>query len=103
MVPLVAEKPILVKFYGKTKRFSNAVDEMKSVIANMEQEANQKNAKEMEAELEKRIQNIKQNPGNVVLTKLKGNEINRWCKSKCSRPKNRCLKPAKLTMKLRKR
>lgn len=87
---MVSEKSISVKFHGKANRFTNA-------------KANQKYSKEMKAQLDKRIQEIKRNPGNVVLTKLKGHEIDIWCKSKGSRPKKRCLKPVKLTLKLRKR
>lgn len=75
MVPLVVEEPVNGMPTGLTK-------------------ANQKITKEME---------IQRNPGNVILTRLKEHEIEKWCTLKSSQPKNRCLKSIKLTMKLRKR
>lgn len=76
-----AEKPILDKFYGKTKRFTKAVDQMKTVLRNIDKEAENMKVKKKEAELNKRISHIKQNPGNIILTRLKPIEIERLTNS----------------------
>lgn len=110
MVPLCAEKPILTKFHGKTKRFTEAVDLMKKVLHNIDKEAKKNDEKmkrkEKEAEYNKRVEKIKRNPGHVVLSKLKPIEIDKWTKlpklTDSQPKKKRCLQNS-FKMKLRNR
>lgn len=50
------------------------------------------------SELNKRIQTIKRNPGNIVLKRLTQNDINRWLHKK-----KRCQNRQTITMSLRNR
>lgn len=103
LTPLSAEKHILDKFYGRTKRFTNAVNEMKTVLQNMskekekerEEEKNRKKrarANKKDDEQRRLIERVSQRVVKIVLTKLKPDEIESWASH-----------PPKFSMALRKR
>lgn len=78
LTPLSAEKPILNKFYGKQKKFTNAVNEMKKIIRNVQKEAD-------EIENQRLIKLVNQKVLKIVLIKLTPEEIER--KSNVKKPK----------------
>lgn len=86
ITPLSAEKQILDKFYGRTKKFTNAVNQLKRVLRNLDEEKNKERTEREEAkkrndEQRKLIEKVKQRTIKIVLTKLKPEEIEKWTKS----------------------
>lgn len=81
-----AEKQILDKFYGRTKRFTNAVDQMKKVLQNLAKEKNKKRRERERKQAKKKddeqqqqlIERVKRRTIKIILTKLKPAEIEKW-------------------------
>lgn len=86
ITPLSAEKHILDKFYGRTKKFTYAVNEMKTVLQNLDKEKNAERtertkrtvAEERHKKQQKLIEKVKQRTIKIMLTKLKPEEIKKW-------------------------
>lgn len=76
-----------------------AVDQMKTVLQNIDKEVQKKKR----AENVKRIESIKRNPGNIILTKLKSTDIDKWTNSTGSPPKKIIRRLGRSTMQLRQR
>lgn len=119
IIPLSGEKAILERFYGKGKKFTNAVNEMKMILRNIDKEKEEENAEkvkiapnrnknlkrdEKDETYIQRIENIKKNPGNIVLAKLRSDDIDKWSTSSGAYLKRKnCSQKIRTTMTLRKR
>lgn len=105
LIPLIAEQPILKKYYGKQKRFTNAVDEIKRVIRNIEHEADEIRNKQKDAdksETQRLIRLVNQKVLKIVLSKLTFEEIEQHSNVKKPKPKSK-LTPPPLSVVLRRR
>lgn len=71
LTPLIAEKPILQKYFGKQKRFTNAVNVMKRIVRNVQKEADK-------IETARLIKMVNRKVLKVVLTKLTLEEIEQY-------------------------
>lgn len=98
LTPLIAEKPILTKYFGKQKRFTNAVNVMKKIIRNVEKESND------EIEKQRLIKLVNQKVLKIVLKRLTPEEIERYSNVKKSKSKLKSKPtPPQLSVVLRKR
>lgn len=86
MTPITAEKQILDKFYGRTKKFTNAVNEMKKTMLNMEKEKEKKRM-QRDQEREKKQPTkthaeqqkvVRGESYKIVLKRLTPKEIAKW-------------------------
>lgn len=102
LTPLPAEDHILTKYYGKSKKFSNAVDEMKTVLSNIKEEAEK-------VERSKTMEKIKQKTVRIQLKKIETKQMQstmtlRSCKiNTINQKKGDKSDPTRSTMTLRKR
>lgn len=97
LTPLAAEEPILNQFYGKQKRFTNAVNIMKRIIRNVQKEAD-------EIENQRVIKFVNQKTLKIVLKKLTPEEIERCSNVKIPKSKLKSKPtPPSLTIVLRSR
>lgn len=83
VTPLSVEKPILDKHYGRTKRFTNAVNQMKAVLKNIAKDQEQKRTERMryanrDDEQRKLIESVQRRNIKIILTKLKPEEMEKW-------------------------
>lgn len=85
MTPLSAEKHILDKFYGRNKRFTNAVNNMKKVQQNIVKEKEHKRTEQMSInkttqkdEQQQLIERVQRRTIKIVLNRLKPKEIEKW-------------------------
>lgn len=118
--PLASEKSILDKHYGKTKRFTIAVNKMKTVLRNIDKEArlissqqtidvppsnddDAHSAKDQEAKPTETLNDvdwmkeINRKQIKIILTRLTQSEIDHYCRKK----ENKTIQP--FTIQLRKR
>lgn len=83
ITPLSAEKHILDEFYGRTKRFTNAVNQMKKVQQSISEEKELKRTNRMKThtkddQQQSFIEKVQQRTIKIVLTRLKPEEIDKW-------------------------
>lgn len=80
LTPLTAEGPILNKFYGKQKKFTNAVNVMKKIIQNVQKESD-------EIENQRLVKLVNRRVLKIVLVKLTPEEIEQQSNVKKSKYK----------------